>query len=101
ATVYRSPLIPAINTGALAVQAATLGLPAAVGTSIAAGHYLNAATAREPVAVLGAAAAQRLGIGRIWPGERIWLGGQWFYLARILNPAVLAPHLPTPVLLPF
>src|SRR6516162_4590315 len=42
AKVYRSPLIPAINTGALSVEAATLGLPAAVGTSIAAGHYLNA-----------------------------------------------------------
>src|SRR5215472_12428005 len=93
ATVYRSPLIPAINTGALAVQAATLGLPAAAGTSIAAGHYLNPATAREPVAVLGAAAAQRLGIGRIWPGERIWLGSQWFYLAGILRPATLAPDL--------
>src|SRR5215472_663025 len=29
AKVYRSPLIPAIDTGALAVAAATLGLPAA------------------------------------------------------------------------
>jgi putative ABC transport system permease protein len=101
AKVYRSPLIPAINTGALAVQAATLGLPAAVGTSIAHGRYLNPATAQEPVAVLGAAAAQRLGIGRIWPGERIWLGGQWFYLAGILHPAVLAPDLDTAVLVGF
>src|SRR5215472_9025040 len=101
ATVYRSPLIPAINTGALAVQAATLGLPAAVGTSIAAGHYLNPATAREPVAVLGAAAARYLGIGRIWPGERIWLGSQWFYLAGILKPAVLAPSLDTAALVGF
>ena len=101
AKVYRSPLIPAINTGALAVQAASLGLPGAVGTSIAAGRYLNAATAREPVAVLGAAAAQRLGIGRIWPGERIWLGGQWFYLAGILRPAILAPDIDTSVLVGF
>jgi putative ABC transport system permease protein len=45
ASVYRSPLIPAIHTNALAVQAASLGLPAAVGTSIAQGRYLNAATA--------------------------------------------------------
>ena len=49
--VYRSPLIPAIQTNALQVQAASLGLPAAVGTSLAHGSYLNAATAREPVAV--------------------------------------------------
>jgi putative ABC transport system permease protein len=101
ASVYRSPLIPAIHTNALAVQAASLGLPAAVGTSIAQGRYLNAATAQEPVAVLGAVAAQRLGIDHIWPGERIWLGGQWFYLAGVLQPAVLAPSLDTSVLVGF
>ena len=71
ASVYRSPLIPTADTNALSVDAASLGLPAAVGTTIARGSYLNAATAREPVAVLGAAAAQRLGIDRIWPGEQI------------------------------
>jgi putative ABC transport system permease protein len=101
ANVYRSPFIPAINTNALSVQAASLGLPATVGTSIATGRYLNAATARLPVAVLGAAAAQRLGIDRIYPGERIWLGGMWFYLAGILNPAVLAPEIDDSVLVGF
>ena len=100
-SVYRSPIIPAINTNGLSVQAASLGLPAAVSTSIAQGCYLNAATAQEPVAVLGAVAAQRLGIDRIWPGERIWLGGQWFYLAGILTPAVLAPEIDTSVLVGF
>jgi putative ABC transport system permease protein len=101
ASVYRSPLIPAINTNGLSVQAASLGLPAAVGTSIAQGRYLNAASAHEPVAVLGAVAARRLGIDRIWPGERIWLGSRWFYLAGILKPAVLAPELDTAVLVGF
>jgi putative ABC transport system permease protein len=95
---YRSPLIPSIDTNALTVDAASLGLLAAAGTSIAHGAYLNAATAREPVAVLGAAAAQRLGIDRIWPGERIWVNGQWFYLAGILKPAVLAPDIDSSVL---
>ena len=67
---YRSPLIPAIDTNALTVQAASLHLPQAVGTSIALGAYLNAATAQQPVAVLGAAAghrpdlARRAGLGR-------------------------------------
>ena len=98
---YRSPLIPAIETNALAVQAATLGLPHALGTSIAAGSYLNAATAEEPVAVLGAAAAQDLGINRITGGERIWLGGQWFYVAGILRPAALASDIDTSVLVGF
>jgi putative ABC transport system permease protein len=98
ASAYRSPHIPAIDTNGLTVDAATLHLPAAVGTSLAQGSYLNAATAREPVAVLGAAAAQRLGIDRIWPGERIWAGGQWFYVAGILKPAVLAPQIDSSVL---
>ena len=98
---YRSPLIPAIETNALTVQAASLGLPHALGTSIAAGSYLNAATATEPVAVLGAAAAQDLGINRITGGERIWLGGQWFYVAGILRPAALASDIDISVLVGF
>jgi putative ABC transport system permease protein len=108
---YRSPLIPAINTNALSVQATSLGLPHTVGTSLAQGHFLNQATAHEPVAVLGATAAERLGIDRIYAGERIWVGcptpspgtssqcGRWFYLVGILRPAVLAPQIDTAVLI--
>ena len=66
ADAYRSPLIPAIDTNALSVDAASLGLLPAVATTMAQGRYLNAATATEPVAVLGAVAAQRLGIDRIY-----------------------------------
>jgi hypothetical protein len=56
---YRSPYIPTIDTNALSVDASSLGLPASVGTSVAQGTYLNAATANEPVAVLGYAAGHR------------------------------------------
>jgi putative ABC transport system permease protein len=101
ASVYRSPFIPSVNTNALSVQAASLRLPATVGTTVATGRYLNAATAREPVAVLGAAAAQRLGIDRLYPGERVWLGGMWFYLAGILRSAPLAPEIDGSVLVGF
>jgi len=99
--VYRSPLIPAVNTNALSVQAATLDLPAVVGSTVARGSYLNAATETEPVVVLGAAAAQRLGIDRIFPGLRIWVGGQWFYVAGILTPAALAPEIDGSILVGF
>jgi putative ABC transport system permease protein len=101
ASAYRSPLIPAVDTNALTVAASSLGLPAVAGTSVAQGSYLNAATAREPVAVLGAEAAQLMGIDRIWPRERIWVGGMWFYVAGILNPATLAPQIDTSVLVGF
>jgi putative ABC transport system permease protein len=100
-SVYKSPLIPAINTNALSVDAATLNLPAVAGTSVAQGSYLNAATAREPIAVLGAATAQRLGIDRIRPGMRIWAGGQWFYVTGILNKDTYAPEIDSAVLIGF
>jgi len=100
-SVYKSPLIPSIQTSALSVDAATLGLPAVAGTSLAQGRFLNAATAREPVAVLGAAAARRLGIDRIRPGMRIWAGGQWFYVTGILNPDTYAPEIDSAVLVGF
>jgi putative ABC transport system permease protein len=101
ASAYRSPYIPAVNTNALTVNATTLGLPAVAGTSIAQGQFLNAATARQPAAVLGAAAARRMGIDRIWPGMRIWAGRQWFYVTGILNPAVLASEIDSEVLVGF
>jgi len=98
ADAYRSPLIPSVDTNALNVQAATLQLLPVVGTRAAHGSYLNSATQHEPVAVLGAQAAQFLGIDRVFSGERIWIGNQWFYVAGILKPAVLAPEIDTSVL---
>ena len=98
ANAYRTPYIPSVNTNGLIVQAASLDLLPIVATSVALGHYLNAATAQEPVAVLGATAAQLLGINRIYRDERIWVGRQWFYVAGILRPAVLASDLDTSVL---
>jgi putative ABC transport system permease protein len=88
--VYRNSLIPVGNTGGLQVRAASLNLPPVLGTGIARGRWLNAGTAREPVAVLGSVAATRLGIDRVHTEERIWLGGQWFNVAGILEPSPLA-----------
>jgi putative ABC transport system permease protein len=109
---YRSPLIPSINSNALSVQATSLSLPATVGTSVAAGRFLDTATSQEPVAVLGAVAASRLAVDRIYPGERICLRAatsstsrsafgcpHWFYLAGFLKPAVLAPGIDSAVLI--
>jgi putative ABC transport system permease protein len=88
--VFRSPLIPTIDTNAISITAASLGLPHAVGTSVWQGSYLNAATEREPVVVLGAAAAQRIS-----------LAGMWFYIAGILKSAALAPEIDSSVLIGF
>ncbi len=101
ANVYRSPLIPSVNTNGLAVQAATLTLLPIVGATVAHGSYLNSATATEPVCVLGAQAAQLLGIDRVYAGERVWLGGMWFYVTGILTSATLAPEIDNSVLVGF
>jgi putative ABC transport system permease protein len=109
ASVYRSPLIPAVNTNALTVDAATVGLPDTSGASVAQGEFLNAATAREPVCVLGATAAQLLGIDKVFPDERVWItgtgangnGGMWLYVAGILNPDALSPDVDSSVLVGF
>jgi putative ABC transport system permease protein len=100
-SVYKTPLIPAIDTNALSVEATTLGLPAVAGTSLSQGQFLNAATAREPVAVLGATAAQLLGIDRIRPGTRIRVGNWWFYVTGILDSDTYAPAIDSAVLVGF
>jgi len=91
--VYRNSMIPVGNTGGLEVQAASLNLPSVLDTGIARGDWLNAGTSRLPVAVLGSVAAQQLGIDRVYPDQRIWLGGQWFNVAGILSPSPLVPDI--------
>ena len=98
ADAYRNPDIPSVDSNGLTVQAASLNLLPVIATSVAQGRYLNAASAQEPTVVVGAVAAQLLGIDDIYPGERLWIGGQWFYLAGILKAAVLAPAIDTSVL---
>jgi len=88
------------------VDTATLGLPFAAGTTLAHGTYLNAATARQPVAVFGATTAQLLGIDRVRPSIRIWIGpggtaGHWFYVTGILSADAYAPEIDSSVLVGF
>jgi putative ABC transport system permease protein len=101
ASVYRTPLIPTLDTNALSVQSASTNLLATLGVKVVEGSFLNAATATEPVAVLSDAAAQRLGVDRLYPGERIWMDDQWFYLAGVLGAAVLTPEIEGAVLVGF
>jgi len=91
--VYRNSLISVSNSGGLQVQATSLNLLSVLGTGVARGNWLNEGTAQEPVAVLGSAAAGQLGIDRVYPDQRIWLGHQWFNVAGILEPSPLAPEI--------
>jgi putative ABC transport system permease protein len=99
AHAYRNPLIPIGKTGGIQVRATSLNLLAVLGTGLARGNWLNEGTARGPVAVLGSATANQLGIDRVHLEQRIWLGGQWFNVAGILQPSPLAPDIDTSALI--
>jgi putative ABC transport system permease protein len=88
--VYRTPFIPAVQTSGIALTAAAPGaLPATVGTSMAHGRFLNAATARYPAVVLGAEAASLLGIQNLAHPPQVWIGGHWFTVTGIMHPVPL------------
>jgi putative ABC transport system permease protein len=101
AVVYRSELIAEQETNGLAVLDADPALPVTLGATLAAGAFLNDATARFPVAVLGATAARRLGIDRAAEGVQVVVGGSRFSVAGILEPVELAPELDAAVLVGF
>ena len=93
AKVYRSDRIPVAESGGIGAYAAMTNLPGTAGATIAAGTWLNDAIANYPAVVLGAGAAERLGIGEPGPDRQIWLGGRWFTVIGILDPVPLAPEL--------
>ena len=68
ARVYRTDRVPVFDTGGLAARAADPSLLAVLGGSLRQGVFLNAATSRYPVTVLGYQAAQTLGIPSVGAG---------------------------------
>jgi putative ABC transport system permease protein len=101
ATVRRTAAVPAVDSGGISVLAAQPGLLATLGGSVAAGTFLNAATARYPAVVLGAVAARTLGIGLVHPGTQVYLAGRYFTVIGILRPVPLAPEIDEAALVGF
>ncbi|MFV2208840.1 ABC transporter permease [Actinomadura sp. LOL_016] len=96
--VYRNSEIPETETQGLAAYATRTDLRAAVGAELASGVWLNDATGGYPATVLGAKAAERLGIGRAGPDVQVLIGAEYFTVIGILKPAELAPELDTAAL---
>lgn len=90
-SVYRSRLIDRNATGGIITMAAPTNLLDVVSAKIARGTWLNDATSRYPGVVLGARAANLLGITE--PGTQIWLGNTSFTVLGILEPVPLAEEL--------
>ena len=95
--VYRSPYVPADQTGGIGVDAAGDDLPRVVGTTLASGRFLNGVADRYPEAVLGAEAASVLEISRVGTHVMVYLGDRWFTVVGILNPVVLDSSLDSTV----
>ncbi|MFB6630259.1 ABC transporter permease [Streptomyces sp. NPDC056362] len=96
AEVYRNDLVPKEQTGGLSVLAARSNLLDVLHATLRSGRWLDRASERLPVTVLGDQAAERLGVTA--PGERVWLGGQSYVVRGILAPNDLAPELGTAAL---
>ncbi len=101
ATVRRTAAVPAIDSGGISVYAAQPGLLGPLGGGVAEGTFLNAATARYPAVVLGAVAAQTLGIDQVQPATQVYLAGRYFTVVGILRPVPLAPGLDEAALVGF
>lgn len=91
ATVRRTDYIDEGRTGGISVTAADLDLLDTLRADVAAGRWLDEASATLPTTVLGNTAARRLGIDET--GVRVWLGDRWFSVIGILQPVELATEL--------
>jgi ABC-type antimicrobial peptide transport system permease subunit len=99
ASIYKNNRIPAANTEAVTVEAASPSLLGTVQGRLSRGRFLNAATARYPAVVLGSDAASALGIDQA--GVQAWLDNQWFTVIGIMQPVTLAPELDRTALIGF
>jgi putative ABC transport system permease protein len=91
--VRRTDLVSDSETGGIAVQATDLNLLDALGGSLAAGRFIDAAVEGYPAVVLGSVAAKRLGIDSLDHPVLVWIGDRWFSVVGILNSRSLAPEI--------
>ncbi|MEV1199330.1 ABC transporter permease [Microbispora rosea] len=98
-TIRRTDRIPEAVTGGIAVQAATADLLTTLEGRVVKGAWLNAATETRPAVVLGAKAAERLGITRT--GVQVWMGQRWFTVVGVLGAMPLAPEIERSALVGF
>ncbi len=96
ASVRRNPFIEAAETGGIGVYAADSQLLGTLGGRVLQGRFLNPASERYPLVVLGTVAAQRLGVNSLTVHGRpvqVYLGDTWFTVAGVIGPQPLAPEM--------
>jgi putative ABC transport system permease protein len=93
ATVRRSPYIEEEQTSGIAVDAADLDLLSTLDGSMVSGRFLDPVSERYPAVVLGAVAAQRLGVSGAVRGAQVFIGGRWFSVVGVIKSLPLAPEI--------
>ncbi|HEY5876794.1 MAG TPA: ABC transporter permease [Ilumatobacteraceae bacterium] len=91
--VRRSDRIPAEETGGLGVSTAAPDLIEVLRASVSSGRFLGDGDLGLPVTVLGAKAAERLGIDALDLPAVVDIGGHRFAVVGILDPVELVPSL--------
>jgi putative ABC transport system permease protein len=100
ATVRRSSYVPAEVTNGIAVEAAEPQLLATLEGAIGSGRFVDRASERYPAIVLGAKAAQRLGVRGLGGGiVQVYVAGRLFTVVGILEPLPLVPELDSAALI--
>jgi putative ABC transport system permease protein len=93
ASIRRTDLIPAEETGGISVLAADTSLVATLGGHLADGRGLDAATEGYATVVLGSVAARRLGIETVADDPLVYIGDHWFSVIGILDALPLSPEI--------
>ena len=89
ANVYRTPFVPAEQTGGIGVDAASENLPKVLGAGLSSGHFLSAVGQRYPEVVLGSQAAATLQINQVGGHVLVYIGNRYFNVIGILKPVKL------------
>jgi putative ABC transport system permease protein len=96
ATARRTQYIEAAETSGITVEAADLNLLATLGGRVVQGRFLDAANEHYPIVILGAVAAQRLGVDGLTVSGRpvqVYIGREWFTVGGVLAALPLAPEI--------
>ncbi|MGZ5346778.1 MAG: ABC transporter permease, partial [Solirubrobacterales bacterium] len=89
-TVRRSSYIPEDETSGITLMASGTDLLQTLEVELAAGRFLDSATARYPAVVLGSVAAERLGITSLEGEPQVFIDGRWFSVIGVLDALPLA-----------
>ncbi|MEU0985942.1 ABC transporter permease [Streptomyces sp. NPDC005953] len=91
ARIRRSDVVPEERSAGVIAQAVGVDLLSTLGGEVDRGAWLDAASERLPTTVLGAVAAERLGVTRT--GETIMMNSTRVVVVGILRPLELVPNL--------